>query len=248
MGWDPPSVDGRVRGRVRQTLPPPPQTGRVDRAAIPPGNQQGCLRRRDLHTYAIFRTTRSFEERQESDREYTIFPDSEAAISRMATDRTGPGQSFAHAAHETCRQLQSRGNCLTSRRTPTHEGIEGSEVADVWAKAAAENDSNAVDRAYLRQASLSHLSRKQPRQEPQRPRDGSAAMSAVAEVIGPPEDEGSEPTSGGSARPWPVGTTSCPRAAPPRAPSCANAFRIRRDPYNRVLAVQQRCSTPGPCL
>ena len=38
-------------------------------------------------------------------------------------------------------------------------GIEGNEVSDIWAKAAAENDTDVNNRGYPKEARLSHLTR-----------------------------------------------------------------------------------------
>ena len=58
------------------------------------------------------------------------------ATSRATTDRTGPRQGFAAAIIEV---IQQSGSEITTRVTPAHEGVEGNEMADVRAKAAAED-------------------------------------------------------------------------------------------------------------
>ena len=55
-----------------------------------------------------------------------------------------------------CSRLASRGNTLTLRWVPSHLGIEGNEVADDWAKRAAEDQGDFVPRAYLRETSFAH--------------------------------------------------------------------------------------------
>ena len=85
--------------------------------------------------------------------------DSQAALSRVQHDRTGPGQTLAVKAITTVREITGRGNTLTLRWTPSHEGVSGNERADREAKAAAEGERDTADHDYLRQASLSHLTR-----------------------------------------------------------------------------------------
>ena len=53
-----------------------------------------------------------------------------------------------------------RGNTLTLRWVPSHLGIEGNEVADDWAKRAAEDQGDSVPRAYLRETSFAHMTRR----------------------------------------------------------------------------------------
>ena len=50
----------------------------------------------------------------------------------------GPGQHLAVAIHEVDRRIASHGNTITVRWMPVHQGVEGNEAADTWAKAAAE--------------------------------------------------------------------------------------------------------------
>ena len=54
-------------------------------------------------------------------------------------------------------RLASRGNTLTLRWVPSHSDIEGNEVADDWAKMAAESPLDAVPRDYLRETSSAHM-------------------------------------------------------------------------------------------
>lgn len=64
--------------------------------------------------------------------------DSTAAIERVRSDSTGPGQRFAVAAIEVCTRLLLRKNEVTIRWVPAHHGVPGSERADEHAKAVAE--------------------------------------------------------------------------------------------------------------
>ena len=100
-----------------------------------------------------------FNERDEESRRYTVFPDSQAAISRVQHDRTGPGQMLAIRAIATAEAIADRGNTLTLRWTPSHEGIAGNERADRVARRAAVRREGKADHSYLKEASLSHLAR-----------------------------------------------------------------------------------------
>ena len=88
-----------------------------------------------------------------------MFSDSQAAISRVQHDRTGPGQTQARKAIETARRITSRDNSITLRWIPAHAGVEGYEKADDMAKRAAEEKEERAPTAYLMEASLSHLTR-----------------------------------------------------------------------------------------
>ena len=113
----------------------------------------------DAEIFAIGRALEVLNEREEEGREYTIFSDSQAALSRILHDRTGPGQALAIRAITTAREVTGRGNTLSLRWTPSHEGIEGNEQADRAAKEAAEERGERADPGYLSEASLSYLTR-----------------------------------------------------------------------------------------
>ena len=70
----------------------------------------------------------------------TIFTDAQAAIRRMATDEPGPGQKYALEAREHIAALQRKApsSIIEVRWCPAHEGVEGNEKADEWAKLAAD--------------------------------------------------------------------------------------------------------------
>ena len=61
---------------------------------------------------------------------------------------------------EVCKRLTTRGSSVTLRWTSAHNGVEGNEVADDYAKEAAGNAWDVVDRRYLWEASLAQLARK----------------------------------------------------------------------------------------
>ena len=97
--------------------------------------------------------------RQEAGRRFTIFADSTAAIERVRTDALGPAQRFAVAAIEVCDRIHARGDQVTIRWAPSHVGVEGSEIADRYGKAAADRSAPCQDEAtpgeLLDEASLS---------------------------------------------------------------------------------------------
>ena len=62
---------------------------------------------------------------------------STSAITRVQDDSRGPGQRFGVAAIEVEPRLATAGNEVTIRWVPAHAGAEGNEVADRYAKDAA---------------------------------------------------------------------------------------------------------------
>ena len=88
----------------------------------------------DAKVFATGQSLEELNEREERDTAYTIFPDSQAALSRVQHDRTGPGQMLAVKAIATTDAITGRGNAVTLRWTPSHEGINGNKQADCTAK------------------------------------------------------------------------------------------------------------------
>ena len=113
----------------------------------------------DAEVFAIREALRVLNRRGEAGKRYTIFSDSQAALSRIQHDRTGPGQTLAIDAITTAGEIVSRGNNICLRWTPSHEGIEGNERADQMARRAAEGREGIAGPEYLSEASLSHLTR-----------------------------------------------------------------------------------------
>lgn len=72
----------------------------------------------------------------------------------------------------TIDSLTMRNNTLDIRWTPAHAGVEGNEQAAATAKAAAEGREGRVESTYLREASLSHLTRRPPRRDQRPPAGG----------------------------------------------------------------------------
>jgi len=78
----------------------------------------------------------------------TIFTDAQAAIWGMASDDPGPGQKYALEARRHIAALRAKepNGRVEIRWCPNHQGIEGNEVADKWAKLAAdEPDAHGVE-------------------------------------------------------------------------------------------------------
>src|ERR1700712_3248412 len=78
----------------------------------------------------------------------TIFTDAQAAIWRMTSDDPGPGQKYALEVRRYIAALRAKepNIKIEIRWCPSHQGIEGNEVADGWAKLAAdEPDAHGVE-------------------------------------------------------------------------------------------------------
>ena len=106
---------------------------------------------------AIHQAMKVINDRNERGKRYTVFSDSQAALSRIQCDRTGPGQTLAILAIETANTIIDRDNSITFRWTPAHAGVEGNERADGTARRAAEDRREMAPPEYLKEASLSHL-------------------------------------------------------------------------------------------
>ena len=113
----------------------------------------------DAEIFAILQAVRTLEERGEGSQQYTVFSDSQAALGRIQCDRTGAGQALAIEVIHTVRTIVGRGNGITFRWTPSHEGVEGNEQADKAAKRAALDELERATPQYLSEASLSYLRR-----------------------------------------------------------------------------------------
>jgi len=78
----------------------------------------------------------------------TVFTDAHATIKRMISDEPGPGQKYALEAREHIAPLRNAAPdiVIEVRWCPAHEGVEGNEKADEWAKLAAkEPDARGVE-------------------------------------------------------------------------------------------------------
>jgi len=94
----------------------------------------------DSECAALARVLESASRRNTTPERITIFTDAQAAIRRMATDEPWPGQNHALEARRHIATLRRArpGITIKIRWCPAHEGIEGNEKADEWAKLAAE--------------------------------------------------------------------------------------------------------------
>ena len=71
----------------------------------------------DAEVYDICQALETLNDRNEEDVRYTVFTDSQAALSRVQHDRTGPGQAMAIRAITTAKTMTERGNTITLRWT-----------------------------------------------------------------------------------------------------------------------------------
>lgn len=95
--------------------------------------------------------------RGQTERSYTIFTDSTAAMTRAASDASGPSQELAIRIIGFARQIVDQGNTITIRWTPAHVEAEGNERADREARGAA---SLLPLRATVRRHTLAFLRRR----------------------------------------------------------------------------------------
>ena len=114
----------------------------------------------DAEVYALQEAVRLLNDRGETGGSYTVFSDSQAAIFRLLHEECGPAQALAREAIEASQELRSRGCDITIRWTPSHRGVTGNERADALAKQVAAGELAQADPAYLREASLAHLTRR----------------------------------------------------------------------------------------
>ena len=126
----------------------------------------------DAECAALARALESASRRNTIPDRITIFTDAQAAIRRMASDEPGPGQKYALQARKYIAKLRRAvpGITIEIRWCPAHDGVQGNEKADEWAKLAAEEpDTNGVEwlsfsdregaRAMPLPRSLAHLKR-----------------------------------------------------------------------------------------
>ena len=111
--------------------------------------------------FAVWQVPRALEQRNERDREYTIFVNSTSAITRVRDDARGPGQHFGVAAIEVETRLPASGNRVTIRWVPAHAGAEENEVADRCAKDAGSGRAprERLPEGYTEETSLAHITR-----------------------------------------------------------------------------------------
>ena len=127
-----------------------------------------------------------------------ISVDSTAAIGRIQSDAPGPGQHFAAAAIEVCTGILTRNNTVVVRWVPAHHDVLGNEMADKFAKAAAEGtapDSLSAVADRLRwETSLSHMARVSTEER------SRAATQWISERLGDPRRKYRPPPGRGLRR------------------------------------------------
>jgi hypothetical protein len=102
-----------------------------------------------------------FTQRNQTNRHYTIFSDSQAALPRCSHDKPGPGQDQAHDIMDREKGLKLNKCMVMLRWVPGHKGVPGNEQANAMAKRAAkELPEDAYCRWITRTASLTYLRRK----------------------------------------------------------------------------------------
>jgi len=101
----------------------------------------------DAECAALARALESASRRNTIPDRITIFTDAQAAIRRMASDEPGPGQKYALQARKYIAKLRRAvpGITIEIRWCPAHDGVQGNEKADEWAKLAAEEPDARVE-------------------------------------------------------------------------------------------------------
>jgi len=94
----------------------------------------------DAECAALARALEVAARRRSAPEAVTIYTDAQAAMRRIVADEPGPGQKYAVLARKWVAALkQTRPEVrIEIRWCPAHEGVEGNEKADEWAKQAAE--------------------------------------------------------------------------------------------------------------
>ena len=109
------------------------------------------------------------------------------ATPQMNDAHRGPGQRFAIAAMEVCHRVLARDNNVTIRWVPSHNGIQGNETADEFARAAAEgsapNRQDAPTTYWTRPPSPT--CREQPPRPGPRPRQSGSPAALAPAGTGP---------------------------------------------------------------
>jgi len=95
----------------------------------------------DTECIALARALEVAASRRTAPEVVTIFPDSQAAIGRMASNELGPGQKYAILAREWIAKLKAKKPevQVEIRWCPGHSGTAGNERADQLARQAAED-------------------------------------------------------------------------------------------------------------
>ena len=152
-----------------------------------------------------------FGKRREHDQEYTIFVASQAAMKRCLTDHQGPGQETARAIIRWSESIANRGNKLRLQWVPGHAEIEGNEVADRMAKAAAAGEchGDSESRRLLSRTSMAYLKRQATEANSRGTKEWIEERTKQRRSYTPPRNQGSARNSRTRERQLHQGTTSC---------------------------------------
>ena len=172
----------------------------------------------DAEVYALQMAVRLLNDRGETGESYTVLSDSQAAIYRLLHEECGPAQALARKAIEASRELRARNNDITVRWTPSHRGVTGNERADALAKRAAAGGLARVDPAYLREASLAHLTRRTTEARATETSSWIRAHVKRKHRYRPPREARCARSSEGCERSWLDVTISCFPDTPQRPP------------------------------
>jgi len=94
----------------------------------------------DAELYALLQAVKRFRQRGTTGRNFIVFADAQAALNRCRNDHAGPGKVLAKGIIQWSYVVRSQGNTLTLRWVPGHADVEGNEIADIRAKAAARSE------------------------------------------------------------------------------------------------------------
>ena len=143
---------GQSRPREERDVSPGPGEGRT---TFPPWEERGGLQHRATRCSTGTEDPRA--ERGDRKRLYHLLR-LRGSTPRIQVDKRGPEQRYAIGEIDIAKRLL-RNNCTTLRWTPAYQGVEGNEVANQWAKAAAESVLCSAQKTILREMSLAFVSR-----------------------------------------------------------------------------------------
>jgi ribonuclease HI len=112
----------------------------------------------DAELEAIGQAMRRFVQRNQTDRHYTIFSDSQPALRCCSNDRPGPGQPQAYDIIDGKKVLKLNNCTVTLRWVPGYRWVPGNEQADAMAKRTAKGPpEEAYTRRVTKTASKTYL-------------------------------------------------------------------------------------------